>query len=91
MDKALSMDSKDNSLLHMRGRYAFSVAGLSWLERKAASVLYATPPTATYDEALADFLAAYEVQADWLENVFYIAKCYIQKGDKVKFLASFLN
>lgn len=79
------MDGKESSLLHMRGRYAFSVAGLSWLERKAASVLYATPPSATYDDALADFLAAYEVQPDWLENLFFIAKCYIQKSDKVIF------
>ena len=29
---------------------------LSWLERKAAATLYATPPSATLEETLAHFL-----------------------------------
>lgn len=29
---------------------------LSWIERKAAATLFATPPTATADEALQHFL-----------------------------------
>lgn len=82
LDKALAIDGKENSLLHMRGRYAFSVASLSWMERKAASMFYATPPTATFEEALADFLGAYDVQPDWIENLMYIARCYVQKSEK---------
>ncbi|CAI4223589.1 unnamed protein product [Auanema sp. JU1783] len=82
LDKALTMDPKEYSLLHMRGRYSFSVASLTWLERKAASVLYGTPPTATYDEALKDFLDAYEQKSDWIENLVYIARCYMQKQEK---------
>ncbi|KHJ83298.1 hypothetical protein OESDEN_17005, partial [Oesophagostomum dentatum] len=74
LDKALAMDSKEFSLLHMRGRYSYSVASLSWIERKAAAVFYATPPTATMEEALEDFLAAYEVKPDWIENLIYIAR-----------------
>ena len=31
------------------------VASLSWLERKAAGALFATPPTSTYEEALESF------------------------------------
>jgi hypothetical protein len=50
------MNPQEYSLLHMRGRFSYSVANLSWFERKAASALFATPPTATIDEALADFL-----------------------------------
>ncbi|RCN49875.1 tetratricopeptide repeat protein [Ancylostoma caninum] len=88
LDKALARDHKEFSLLHMRGRYSYSVANLSWFERKkswdlqAAAVFYATPPTATMDEALEDFLAAYEEKPDWIENLIYIARIYLAKGDK---------
>ncbi|VDO99238.1 unnamed protein product [Heligmosomoides polygyrus] len=82
LDKALAVDAKEFSLLHLRGRYAYSVAGLSWIERKAAAVFYSTPPTATFEEALDDFLAAYEVKPDWIENLIYIARIYYNKGDK---------
>jgi hypothetical protein len=56
LDRALAMEAKESSLLHMRGRFAFSVASLSWMERKLAATFFATPPTATFDEAIADFL-----------------------------------
>ncbi|KAL6744227.1 hypothetical protein Aduo_017184 [Ancylostoma duodenale] len=82
LDKALARDHKEFSLLHMRGRYSYSVANLSWIERKAASVFYATPPTATMDEALEDFLAAYEEKPEWIENLIYIARIYLANGDK---------
>lgn len=51
------MNPNEYSLLHMRGRFSFSVSNLSWIERKAAATFFATPPTATVDDALADFLA----------------------------------
>ena len=68
----------------MRGRFSFSVASLSWLERKAASAFFATPPTATYDDALKDFLEVEKLHANQLiENLLYIGQCYIAKHDKV--------
>jgi len=36
----------------MRGRFAFSVASLTWLERKAAAAFYSKPPEATFEEAI---------------------------------------
>ncbi|VDL81582.1 unnamed protein product [Nippostrongylus brasiliensis] len=90
LDKALAVDAKEFSLLHLRGRYAYSVASLSWIERKAAAVFYATPPTATMDEALEDFLAAYEEKPEWIENLIYIARIYYNKGDKAN-AKKFLN
>jgi hypothetical protein len=58
LDEAISMCPSDHSSLHMRGRWAYHVAGLSMLDRIAA-VLYATPPTATFAAALANFLEIY--------------------------------
>ncbi|GMR59044.1 hypothetical protein PMAYCL1PPCAC_29239 [Pristionchus mayeri] len=90
LDKALALDSSEFALLHMRGRFLYSVSELSWIEKKIASTLYATPPTATIDEALRDFLAANEVKPGWMENLFYIGKCYITLRD-MKSAISFLD
>ena len=32
------------------------VAGVSWLERKGASALFASPPESSYDDALQNFM-----------------------------------
>uniref|UniRef100_A0AAF5HYD2 Regulator of microtubule dynamics protein 1 n=1 Tax=Strongyloides stercoralis TaxID=6248 RepID=A0AAF5HYD2_STRER len=83
LDKALSIDDTEYTLLHMRGRFCFSVASLSWIERKAASTFYATPPSSTYEDALTDFLKVEEVKkGEWLENLLYIGRCYYQMNDK---------
>ncbi|CAJ0573289.1 unnamed protein product, partial [Mesorhabditis spiculigera] len=81
LDKALALDAKDSTLLHLRGRYAFGIANLSWLERKAASAFFATPPEATIDEALADFVACHAIRADFIENDIFAARCYVAKKD----------
>lgn len=83
LDKALEIDPSEYSLLHMRGRFAFSVANLSWIERKTASALFAAPPTATIEEALEDFLEAERLNPGvWLDNLLFIARCYLAKNDK---------
>ncbi|TKR86930.1 hypothetical protein L596_011425 [Steinernema carpocapsae] len=90
LDKALAIEPTEHTLLHMRGRFAYSVANLSWLERKVASTLFAEPPTATIDEALRDFEESERVHPNqWLENLLYLARCYIAKNNKesaVKYL-----
>ncbi|KAF7634301.1 TPR_REGION domain-containing protein [Meloidogyne graminicola] len=89
IDKALSKSPNDYALLYMRGRFAFSVSGLSWFERKAAATLFAEPPKATYDEAINDFLAVYKLKPEWIENLVFLAKCYLAKKEKdeaVKYL-----
>uniref|UniRef100_A0A914M569 Regulator of microtubule dynamics protein n=1 Tax=Meloidogyne incognita TaxID=6306 RepID=A0A914M569_MELIC len=82
IDKALAKSPKDYALLYMRGRFAYSVAGLSWFERKAAAALFSDPPKATYDEALNDFLAVYKLKPEWIENLVFLGKCYLAKNEK---------
>ncbi|CAK5117173.1 unnamed protein product [Meloidogyne enterolobii] len=82
IDKALAKSPKDYALLYMRGRFAYSVAGLSWFERKAAAALFSDPPKATYDEALNDFLAVYKLKPEWVENLVFLGKCYLAKNEK---------
>jgi len=85
LDKALEMDPNEYSLLHMRGRFAFSVASLSWLERKAAAAFFAEPPSATFEEAITDFLRVEEIRpSQWIENLLYLAKSYLAIKNKVE-------
>ncbi|CAI5448666.1 unnamed protein product [Caenorhabditis angaria] len=82
LDKAITMQPNDYVLLHLRARYKFTVASLTWLERKFASTFYATVPTHTFEEALEDFLACYKIEPKWIENLYYIAKTYVGLKDK---------
>ena len=75
IDIAISINPDSADLYHLRGRWCYEVAGLSWLEKKAAGALYATPPEATYDEALGDFMKVEELRPDtWKANLLYVGK-----------------
>lgn len=36
LDKALELDPTDFALLHLRARFSYTIANLSWLERKVS-------------------------------------------------------
>lgn len=58
---------------------------LSWWKRRAAATLVAEPPTSSLEEALRNFLKAEEIKPDfWLANLYWIGKCYYEKGDYQK-------
>lgn len=66
----------------MRGRFAFSVASLTSIERETAAELLAKPPEATFADAIADFKAVAEIKPEWLENLVYLAKSYLANNEK---------
>ena len=35
------------------------------------------------DDALKDFMVAFELKPEWIENLVYIARCYLDKKDQV--------
>ncbi|CAD6199732.1 unnamed protein product [Caenorhabditis auriculariae] len=76
------VNPKDRTTLHLRGRYTYAVANLSWMERKVASAMYSTVPKASFEDALADFIAAYTLLPDWIENDLFLGKCYLALKDK---------
>jgi len=85
LDKAILLNPEDYSIIHMRGRYSFGVASLSWIERKVASTLFETPPTATYEEAISDFLEVEKlVKKGWIENRVFLARSYQAINNKEK-------
>ncbi|KAL4238374.1 Regulator of microtubule dynamics protein [Mactra antiquata] len=79
IEKAIVLNPKDPSNHYLLGRWCFTVYMLSWIERKAAAALFASPPTATIEETLVHFLKADELNpGKWKENILFIAKCYIE-------------
>jgi hypothetical protein len=58
------------------------VADLSWIERKAAAVLFGSPPESSYDESLTYLHKCDELQPNyWKKNALLIAEVYYKKRD----------
>uniref|UniRef100_A0A914PSY9 Uncharacterized protein n=1 Tax=Panagrolaimus davidi TaxID=227884 RepID=A0A914PSY9_9BILA len=81
VDEAIQQLPEDFALYHMRGRFRFEVASLSMIERGVASVLFGSPPTATYQEALEDLLKAEEMDSGAIDNMLYLGKTYKALGN----------
>jgi len=82
--KADELKPKDPTTLHLLGRWCFGVANISWLERKMASTLFATPPESSYDEALKYFLAAFEADPTFRRNLVFTADTYVALKNNAK-------
>lgn len=82
IEKSIDLNPTDSSAHYLLGRWCFGVYMLSWVERKLAATLFATPPSATVDQALGCFMKADELSSEnWKDNCLFIAKCHIEKRD----------
>ena len=63
---ALLQLPSDASLQYLLGNWCIGVADLSWIERKAASAFFATPPESSYEEALGYLLSAAQNRENWI-------------------------
>lgn len=59
--RALDASPNDATVLHAMGKWCFTVSSVSWVERQAASLLIATPPSSTFEECLTFLLKAHEI------------------------------
>ena len=68
---------------HLLGMWAFEVANLSWAKRKVAAALFASPPTATFDEAHSHFAAAEKISPGFYpRNRLMLGKARLQLRDR---------
>ncbi|CAL1543847.1 unnamed protein product, partial [Lymnaea stagnalis] len=81
--KAIELNPKDATTLYCLGYWCFLFADMAWYQRKIASVLFASPPTSTYDEALDYFKKAEEAEPGFYnQNKVMLGKSYMRLKDK---------
>ena len=75
---AIKYDPTDAGNYHVMGRWHFALSDLSWIERQVASIIYATPPEASFEEALEFFKKANKLDPQDIRNMLYIGFCYAE-------------
>ncbi|XP_025116036.1 regulator of microtubule dynamics protein 1-like isoform X1 [Pomacea canaliculata] len=64
-ETAVSLDPADAISLHSLGYWHFSFAHLPWYQKKLLAVLFRTPPSTTFEQALEYFYKAEEVAPEF--------------------------
>ncbi|KAJ2947815.1 hypothetical protein O0L34_g9603 [Tuta absoluta] len=88
MDLAVTLNPEDATTLYMLGEWCYQITEMPWHQRKIAEVLFATPPTSTYEDALEYFLRAEAAQPRFYSlNLLRLGSCYmkLQKEDQAKY------
>lgn len=80
--KALELDPEDDGNFHVMGRWNYTLADLSWFERKIAGLIYAKPPKASFKEAAAYFQQAIDLAPNEIRHHVWIGKTYEELKDK---------
>ncbi|KAH9515619.1 Regulator of microtubule dynamics protein 1 [Bulinus truncatus] len=81
--KAIELNPKDATTLHCLGYWCFLFADMPWYQRKVAGLIFASPPTSSYEEALEYFSKAEEVDPGFYnQNRVLLGKTYMRMKDK---------
>ncbi|XP_078347760.1 regulator of microtubule dynamics protein 1-like isoform X2 [Oculina patagonica] len=82
-EKAIELNPSDPTSRHLLGLWCFTFADMPWYTRKVAGALFATPPSSTYDEALAHFQKAEELEPNFFsKNHLLLGKTFLGQGKK---------
>lgn len=84
-EKAIELNNKDATTIHLLGLWSYFIAEMPWAQRQIASILFTTPPTATFEEALKLFERAEEVSPDFYsKNLLFLGKTFLKLKNKEK-------
>ena len=78
--KAIELDPTDDGNFHVMGRWHYTLADLSWVERKIAGLIYAKPPQASFEEAAEYFKKAIALSPDDIRNHLWLGNTYVALG-----------
>ncbi|KAJ8276900.1 hypothetical protein GJAV_G00069160 [Gymnothorax javanicus] len=85
LERAIELNPKDATSLYILGFWCYAFAELPWYQRKVAAMIFASPPTATFEEALDFFLKAEAVDPNFYSmNLLMLGKTYMMLGEKEK-------
>lgn len=76
--KAIELDPDEDANYHVMGRWHFALADLSWAERQIASLIYAKPPEASFEEAEKFFTKAHQLKPDDIRHLLWLGKTQIK-------------
>ncbi|XP_067409622.1 regulator of microtubule dynamics protein 1 [Emydura macquarii macquarii] len=81
--KAIELNPKDATSIHLMGIWCYSFAEMPWYQSKIAAMLFETPPSSTYEEALSYFHMAEEADPNFYsKNLLLLAKTYLKLNNK---------
>jgi tetratricopeptide (TPR) repeat protein len=84
LDKAIQLDPKNFRAWHILGRWNFEVSNLNIAEKSFARLFYGKIPSATLDDAIADFEKSRSLNPAFLLNYLELARCYHRKDEDKK-------
>eukprot|EP00047_Mylnosiga_fluctuans_P005535 m.241077 g.241077 ORF g.241077 m.241077 type:complete len:327 (-) comp13780_c0_seq1:31-1011(-) len=83
--RAIELDPKDATARHLLGLWCFTFADLPWYQAKAAAAFFATPPSSTYQEALAHFDGAESIEPGfYAKNKLMLGKTNLRLKNSAK-------
>ncbi|XP_077023250.1 regulator of microtubule dynamics protein 1 isoform X1 [Tamandua tetradactyla] len=82
-EKAIELNPKDATSIHLMGIWCYTFAEMPWYQRRIAKMLFATPPSSTYEEALGYFHRAEQVDPNFYsKNLLLLGKTYLKLRNK---------
>ncbi|XP_038601764.1 regulator of microtubule dynamics protein 1 [Tachyglossus aculeatus] len=82
-EKAIELNPKDATSIHLMGVWCYSFAEMPWYQSRIAAMLFATPPSSTYEEALNYFQKAEQADPNFYsKNLLLLGKTYLKLNNK---------
>ncbi|XP_017652725.1 regulator of microtubule dynamics protein 1 isoform X2 [Nannospalax galili] len=82
-EKAIELNPKDATSIHLMGIWCYTFAEMPWYQRRIAKLLFANPPSSTYQEALKYFHRAEQVDPNFYsKNLLLLGKTYLKLNNK---------